>query len=116
MKNYDMNEKLHQIEAVIEKGPYKDDWDILSAYRVPEWYEKLRFGIFIHYGVFSVPAFANEWYPRLMYDPAFDAYEHHLKTYGKHTEFGYKDFIPMLKAQNFDADRWIRIFKDAGAQ
>ena len=116
MKNYDMNEKLHQIEAVIEKGPYKDDWDILSAYRVPEWYEKLRFGIFIHYGVFSVPAFANEWYPRLLYDPAFDAYEHHLKTYGKHTEFGYKDFIPMLKAQNFDADRWIRIFKDAGAQ
>ncbi|MBR6148172.1 MAG: alpha-L-fucosidase [Lachnospiraceae bacterium] len=116
MKNYDMKEKLDQIKSVIAKGPYKDDWESLAAYKVPAWYDKLRFGIFIHYGVFSVPAYANEWYPRLMYDPDFDAYEHHLKTYGKHTEFGYKEFIPMFKAQNFDADRWIGTFMDAGAQ
>ena len=116
MKNYDMKEKLDQIKSVIAKGPYKDDWESLAAYKVPAWYDKLRFGIFIHYGVFSVPAYANEWYPRLMYDPDFDAYEHHLKTYGKHTEFGYKEFIPMFKAQNFDADRWISTFMDAGAQ
>ena len=116
MKNYDMKEKLDQIESVIAKGPFKDDWDKLASYHIPKWYDRLRFGIFIHYGVFSVPAYANEWYPRLMYDPAFDAYEHHLKTYGKHTDFGYKDFIPMFKAEKFDADRWINTFKDAGAQ
>ncbi len=116
MKNYDMQEKLKSIDEVINAGPFHDDWDSLSAYKVPEWYAKLRFGIFIHYGVFSVPAFDTEWYPRMMYVKDSKAYEHHLETYGKHTEFGYKDFIPMFKAENFDADRWIDIFKKSGAQ
>ncbi|MCR4647930.1 MAG: alpha-L-fucosidase [Lachnospiraceae bacterium] len=117
MKNYDLNEKLKEIEKVIDEGPFSDTWESLSSYRVPEWYEKMRFGIFIHYGVFSVPAFGCEWYPRLMYEKEMvDCYEHHLKTYGKQSEFGYKDFIPMFKAENFDADRWIKTFKEAGAQ
>ena len=116
MKDYDMQEKIGEIEEVIRKGPYKDDWASLSAYRVPEWYEKLRFGIFIHYGLFTVPAFDTEWYPRMMYVRDSKAYEHHILTYGKHTEFGYKDFIPMFRAENFDADRWAEIFKRSGAQ
>jgi alpha-L-fucosidase len=116
MKDYDMQEKIGEIEEVIRKGPYKDDWASLSSYRVPEWYEKLRFGIFIHYGLFTVPAFDTEWYPRMMYVRDSKAYEHHILTYGKHTEFGYKDFIPMFKAENFDADRWAEIFKRSGAQ
>lgn len=116
MKDYDMQEKIGEIEEVIRKGPYKDDWASLSSYRVPEWYEKLRFGIFIHYGLFTVPAFDTEWYPRMMYVRDSKAYEHHILTYGKHTEFGYKDFIPMFRAENFDADRWAEIFKRSGAQ
>ena len=116
MKNYDMQEQLDRIEKVIRQGPYRDDWRSLSAYRVPEWYGKLRFGIFIHYGLFSVPAFDTEWYPRMMYVKGSKAYEHHIKTYGNHTEFGLKNFIPMFKAENFDADRWVSIFKKAGAQ
>ena len=67
MKNYDMKEQLDGIERVIGKGPYRDDWGSLSAYRVPDWYKRLRFGIFIHYGLFSVPAYDTEWYPRMMY-------------------------------------------------
>lgn len=116
MKNYDMSEKLSLIDEVIQQGPYKDDWASLSAYTVPEWYTKLRFGIFIHYGLFSVPAFDNEWYPRMMYVRDSKAYEHHILTYGKHTEFGYKDFIPMFKAEKFDAQRWADVFKRSGAQ
>ena len=76
----------------------------------------MRFGIFIHYGVFSVPAFDNEWYPRMMYVKGSRAYEHHLLTYGKPTDFGYKDFIPMFHAKNFDADRWMEVFRKSGAQ
>ena len=68
MKNYDLNEKLKEIDEVIKEGPFDDTWESLSDYRVPEWYDKMRFGIFIHYGVFSVPAFGCEWYPRLMYE------------------------------------------------
>ena len=116
MKNYDMKVKLAEIDKVIGQGPYRDDWESLSAYRVPDWYKKLRFGIFIHYGLFSVPAYDTEWYPRMMYVKDSKAYEHHINTYGKHTEFGLKDFIPMFKAENFDADRWVSIFKKAGAQ
>ena len=117
MKNYDLGERLEVIEGVIKEGPYEDTWESLSKYKVPEWYEELRFGIFIHYGVFSVPAFGCEWYPRLMYEKEMvDCYNHHLETYGKQSEFGYKDFIPMFKAENFDAARWIKEFKEAGAQ
>ncbi len=111
MKNYDLDKKLEQIEKVVEKGPYSDDWESLSAYEVPKWYEKLRFGIFIHYGLFTVPQYDSEWYPRMMYVKDSKAYKHHVETYGRHADFGYKDFIPMFKAENFDAGRWARIFK-----
>ncbi len=116
MKNYDMEEKLKEIESVIQEGPYTDTWESLSSYTVPKWYYKLRFGIFIHYGVFAVPSYANEWYSRNMYEKDSDEYKHHIETYGKHTEFGYKDFIPLFKAENFDPDRWADVFKMAGAQ
>ncbi|MCR4806628.1 MAG: alpha-L-fucosidase [Lachnospiraceae bacterium] len=111
-----MDEKLHEIDEVIDRGPYKDDWASLSAYRVPDWYKKLKFGIFIHYGLFSVPAYDTEWYPRMMYVKDSKAYKHHIETYGPHNEFGLKDFIPMFKAGNFDAARWADIFKASGAQ
>ena len=116
MKNYNMDEKLAAIDAVIKKGPYSDDWDSLSNYSSPKWYDKMRFGIFIHFGVFSVPAYDNEWYSRNMYVKDSVAYKHHVETYGKHSEFGYKDFIPMFKAEKFDANKWITTFKNAGAQ
>ena len=116
MKNYDMSRKLQEIRSVIDQGPYRDDWKSLSGYEVPAWYGKLRFGIFIHYGVFTVPAFDSQWYPRMMYVKGSRAYRHHLETYGPHTEFGLKDFIPMFHARNFDANRWMELFKKSGAQ
>src|SRR3546814_20675170 len=72
--------------------PFKSDWDSLrEGYRTPDWFRDAKFGIFIHWGVYSVPAFANEWYSRNMYVPGNPAYEHHLKTYGPQSKFGYKD-------------------------
>ena len=49
------------------EGPYRADWESLQKYEVPEWYADAKFGIFIHWGVYSVPAFGSEWYPRDMY-------------------------------------------------
>ena len=95
---------------------YEPTWESLRQYRIPEWYIDAKFGIFIHWGPYCVPAFGNEWYPRRMYlqdDPAF---EHHRRTYGEHTEFGYKDFIPMFRAEHFDADEWARLFEESGAK
>lgn len=109
-------EYLKHIDRVIEKGKFKDTWESLSQYRVPEWYIDSKFGIFIHWGVYSVPAFANEWYPRNMYIQGSPEFEHHVKTYGNHKNFGYKDFIPMFKAEKFNPNKWAELFKDAGAQ
>lgn len=95
---------------------YTADWESLSKYTVPQWYSSSRFGIFIHFGIYSVPAFGNEWYSRNMYIKDSKEYEHHIKTYGPHKDFGYKDFIPMFKAEKFNADEWIDLFVKAGAK
>lgn len=107
---------LKEIRHVIDGGPFHDDWESLSRYRLAEWYPNAKFGIFIHWGVYSVPAFANEWYPRNMYMQGSPEYEHHVKTYGPQKDFGYKDFIPMFKAEKFDPDAWADLLVKAGAK
>ena len=113
---YDMTGYLKKIDEVIAKGPFTDSWESLSHYKVPEWYQDAKFGIFIHWGVYSVPQFDSEWYSRNMYIQGSKAYEHHIATYGKQSEFGYKDFIPMFRAENFDPDKWAELFEKAGAK
>lgn len=113
---FDKHAYLKQIEAVIEAGPYKDDWSSLTQYQTASWYKKAKFGIFIHWGVYSVPAFDNEWYSRNMYIPDNVCYEHHIKTYGPHKEFGYKDFIPLFRAEKFAPDEWAELFHQSGAK
>jgi alpha-L-fucosidase len=99
-----------------QNGPFRPDWESLQKYEVPEWYKDAKFGIFIHWGVYSVPAFGSEWYPRDMYREGSDEYKHHLATYGPQDKFGYKDFVPMFKAERFDPVAWARLFKEAGAK
>ncbi|MEM2678736.1 MAG: alpha-L-fucosidase, partial [Thermofilaceae archaeon] len=98
------------------KGPFEPDWSSLKSYRTPKWYIDAKLGIFIHWGVYSVPAFGNEWYPRNMYIKGSPEYEFHLKTFGPHNEFGYKDFIPDFTAENWDPDSWARLFEQSGAK
>ncbi|MEM1581815.1 MAG: alpha-L-fucosidase [Candidatus Bathyarchaeia archaeon] len=100
----------------LPKGPFEPFWDSLKSYKIPRWYIDAKFGIFIHWGVYSVPAFQNEWYPRNMYIRGHPAYKHHLETYGPHDEFGYKDFIPMFTAENWDPKEWAKLFRRAGAR
>ena len=111
-----VEESGKKIEGVIAKGPYSASWDSLEKFKVPKWYEDAKFGIFIHWGVYCVPAFGNEWYPRNMYLKDNPVFKHHLETYGPQSKFGYKDFIPMFKAQKFNADQWAELFKKAGAK
>ncbi len=110
------NDYLKQIDSVIADGKFKDNWQSLSNHKTPEWYYKGKFGIFVHWGIYSVPAFGNEWYSRNMYNQRHREFEHHIKTYGSQKDFGYKDFIPMFKGENFDAAKWIELFKNAGAK
>jgi len=114
-----------------KKQIFEPNWEsIKKNYKDPEWFNDQKFGIFIHWGAYAVPAFGSEWYPRQMYmDTAtFTAqlnlqttgpnptFIHHKKTYGDQKEFGYKDFIPMFKAEKFDPVAWIDLFKKSGAR
>ncbi len=107
---------LDAVEKGSQTGPFRASWDSLSAYRIPRWYRDARFGIFVHWGVYAVPAFDNEWYPRNMYLESSPVFQHHVSTYGPQFKFGYKDFIPGFTAAHFDADQWARLFRKAGAR
>jgi alpha-L-fucosidase len=110
------NAILKEVRRAANEGPYRADWQSLQKYEVPDWYKDAKFGIFIHWGVYSVPAFGSEWYPRNMYRQGSDEFKHHLSTYGPQSKFGYKDFIPMFRAEHFDPAAWARLFKEAGAK
>ena len=107
---------LTSVDRTANAGPYRPDWESLRRYEAPDWYKDAKFGIFIHWGVYSVPAFGNEWYPRNMYQEGSDEYKHHLATYGPPSTFGYKDFIPRFKAEHFDPVQWAELFKASGAR
>lgn len=105
---------LKTIDEVIQKGPFKDDWESLSHYGIPDWYARAKFGLFVHWGVYSVPAFHNEWYSREMYQKGSRTYAHHRKTYDR--DFGYKDFIPQFKAEHYNPKEWAELFAESGAR
>lgn len=109
-------EYLALIDQVVAGGPYAADWESLFPREMPAWMRDGKLGIFIHWGPYAVPSFGNEWYPRNMYIEGSPEYEHHLKTYGPHKKFGYKDFIPMFTADRFDANAWAELFRKAGAK
>lgn len=113
-----MNQEAYmkQIEEVIAQGPYEATWASLAAHRTPEWYRRGKLGIFVHWGVYSVPAFGNEWYSRNMYNPARQEYQHHREHWGNQKEFGYKDFIPHFKGAKFAPEAWAELFQEAGAR
>lgn len=97
---------------------YEPTWESLDSHPLPAWFDDAKLGIFIHWGIFSVPAWAPrgeyaEWYPQRMRDPNNPTYDYHRQTYG--ADFKYRDFIPMFKAENWDPDEWADLFKSAGA-
>ncbi len=118
------SELQDEASALLEtESKYEANWEsIRGKYKIPNWFRDAKFGIFIHWGPYAVPAKGSEKYPKYMYyenhikEDNFDNYEYHKKTYGNHKEFGYKDFIPMFKAEKFDAKKWAKLFKKSGAR
>jgi alpha-L-fucosidase len=100
------------------KKIYQPTWNSLRTHQTPQWFQNAKFGIYTHWGVYSVPATGpnGTWYPYNMYREGTEQFEYHAKTYGHPSEFGYKDFIPMFTAEHFDADEWAELFKKAGAR
>lgn len=96
---------------------YTPDLQSLTRHNdAPEWFRDAKLGIYFHWGIYSVPAFGSEWYPRDMHIKGNAVYRHHVSTYGEPTAFGYHDFVPLFKAEQFDAEQWAALFKRAGAR
>jgi alpha-L-fucosidase len=97
-------------------GPFQPTWDSLKEnYRVPQWFVGAKFGLFMHWGLYSVPAHHNEWYEKHMYSDGGDG-QWHVDHFGPQDKFGYKDFIPLFTQSNFNADAWAGLFKKSGAK
>jgi alpha-L-fucosidase len=95
-------------------GPFQPTWESLrDHYRVPEWFKEAKFGIFIHWGLYSIPARINEWYERHMYTSDV---KWHTDHYGPPDHFGYKDFIALFTAPKYDPAAWAELFSKAGAK
>ncbi len=107
---------LQQVDQEVHAGPFNPTWESLETYKIPDWYQDAKFGIFLHWGLYAVPAFDSEWYPRNMYLQGTEDFKHHAATYGPQSKFGYKDFISSLKAEKFDASAWADLFRKAGAK
>jgi alpha-L-fucosidase len=101
------------------------NWDLIDQRKIPEWFEDAKFGIFIHWGVYSVPSYravsdrkyasyAEWYYARVMFDTLSGGADFHNRNYG--SNFDYHDFAPMFRAELFDPAAWARMFKDSGAK
>ncbi|GAB3454026.1 alpha-L-fucosidase [Massilia terrae] len=96
-------------------GPFTPDWTSLSTYQTPDWFRNAKFGIWAHWGPQCEPEF-GDWYARAMYEEGSEAYRHHLQKYGHPSEAGFKDVIPQWKAEQWDPDSLVGLYKKAGAR
>lgn len=105
---------VKMIKTQLPPGPCKPAWESLQAnYKVPIWFIGAKFGLFMHWGVYSVPAYHNEWYEKHMYGTYINWHKEH---FGPQDKFGYKDFIPMFTQDKFNAEAWAELFKRSGAK
>lgn len=99
---------------------YTMDWKAITSsvsYNPePEWLKDAKFGIYCHWGVYSVPAYSYEWYPRHMFMKERKEYAYHKEHYGDPAEVGYEALVPMFTAEKFDAREWVDLFHKAGAR
>ena len=99
----------------IASGPFKGTRESLKGWQVPDWYRDAKFGIWAHWGPQSAIEY-GDWYARNMYIQGHKQYEYHVKTYGHPTRVGYKDVVPQWKADKFDPDHLLGLYKKAGAK
>jgi len=108
------NDQFSQDKSTVTK--YEATWDSVKQHETPDWFLDAKFGIYFHWGPYSVPAHKTEWYSMWMYKEGHPIREYHESTYGPLDQFGYKDFIPEFTGEHFDADEWTSLFKKAGAK
>ena len=96
--------------------PFQPSWDsLIAGYKAPDWFGDAKFGIWAHWGVQCVPE-VGDWYARSMYMQGSFQYEHHLKTYGHPADVGFMELNNRWKAENWNPDLLLDLYRDAGAK
>ena len=108
-------EEKAPLNLPVADGPFKPDMDSLKQYQCPEWFRDAKFGIWAHWGPQAVPM-DGDWYARGIYEEGNRHYKYHLENYGHPSVFGYKDIIPLWKAEKWDPERLMQLYKKAGAK
>lgn len=102
------------VHGPMPPGPFAPTWEAIAQnYKTPAWFLEAKFGIFMHWGLYSVPAHGSEWYEKHMYGSLS---QWHAEHFGPQERFGYKDFIPLFKQERFNPEAWAALFKKAGAR
>ena len=97
------------------EGQYQPQWESLKKHKTPEWFRNAKFGIWAHWGPQCVEG-SGDWMAREMYMEGTYAYNYHKEHYGHPSEFGFKDILPLFKAEKWDPDKLIERYKRLGAQ
>ena len=108
--------KTGKKENKVYTQTFEPKWESLIGNDIPEWLIEAKFGIYGHWGVYAVPAYHTEWYGKHMYNHEHDIYKHHVENWGDPAEFGYKEFVPLFKAERYNPEEWVEIIKQSGAK
>jgi len=100
--------------GAVPDGPFQPYWESLKAYQCPQWFRDAKLGIWAHWSPQCVPE-RGDWYARNMYIQGTPQYEHHVRTYGHPSKFGYKDICHLWRAERWDPDALVKLYQRAGA-
>jgi alpha-L-fucosidase len=107
--------KIRETDEPMQAGKFEPTWDSLKQYQTPEWYRDAKFGIWAHWGAQCQPE-SGDWYARSMYIQGSRQNKIHLEKYGHPSKFGFKDVIHEWKAENWEPEKLVSLYKRAGAQ
>lgn len=111
----DYKVRVSEADEPMKQGVFSPTWESLNKYEVPEWFRDAKFGIWAHWGPQCVEG-SGDWMARELYFEGSDKYKHHVKNYGHPSEVGFKDILPLFKAENWNPDELIAYYKSIGAQ
>ena len=103
--------EVSEVDEPMATGQFTPDWESLCQYEVPEWFRDVKFGIWAHWGPQCVEG-SGDWMARKMYMEGSEQYNYHREHYGHPSEVGFKDILPLFKAENWNPEQLVRFYKE----
>lgn len=107
--------KVSEAQEPMQTGKFAPTWESLSRYEVPDWFRDAKFGMWAHWGPQCVEG-SGDWMARGMYQEGSKQYKYHVENFGHPSEFGFKDILPLFKAERWNPDSIVGLYKELGAK